>query len=297
LTMYINGSQVAQNTTVTQSYISEILRIGAHYGGGTTGSYWNGKIAQARVYNTALSAANILTNFNATKGGYLVATSSLVAYYDPADTASYLGSGTRLNNLVGSDLSGTMTSVSYTSPYLSFNGSTSQVSIPDNASLEPGSGDWSIEIWIRYTAIAGQPRTYLSKTNNGGGAVDWGYGFRTNIGASTTYMEVGNGTTSVTSPSTSVSVGVWYQIVGVWTNVASNSIALYKNGVLVGSNVHSFASIKNTSNPLYIGNYNGNEYAQQFEGDVGIVRIYNKALSADEIKNNYDANKATYGLT
>lgn len=297
MTMYINGTQVAQNTNVTLSYISEILRIGAHYGGGTTGSYWNGEIAQARVYNTALSAANILTNFNATKGGYLVATSSLVAYYDPADTASYLGSGTRLNNLVGSDLSGTMTSVTYTSPYLSFNGSTSQISIADSASLEPGSGDWSVEIWLRYTAIAGKTRTYLSKTNNGGGSADWGYGFRTNPNTSTTYMEVGNGTTSITSPSTSVTTGVWYQIVGVWTNVASNSIALYNNGVLVGSNAHSFASIRDTTRPLYIGNYNGNEFAQQFEGDIGIVRIYNKALSADEVKNNYDANKVTYGLT
>lgn len=296
MTLYVNGSQVNQNTNVTQTYVGETLRIGSHVSGATPTSFWNGRIAQVRIYNTELTAANVLNNFNATKGGYLVTTSSLVLSYDPTDTASYPGTGTTLTNLVGGGLNGTMTSVSYTSPYLSFNGSTSQVSIADSASLEPGTGDWSIEVWLRYTTIAGKTRTYVSKTNNNGGSADWGYGLRTNANTSTTYLEVGNGTTSITSPTTSVTTGVWYQIVGVWTNVATNSIALYKNGALVGSSSHSFTSIKNTTTPLYLGNYNGNEFAQQFEGDMGVVRIYSKALTAVEVQNNYDANRATYGL-
>jgi len=288
---------VNQNTNVTQSYVSEVLRIGSHStAGGTPTSFWNGKFAQVRVYNTALTAANVLNNFNATKGGYLVTTSSLVLYYDPSDNASYPGTGTTLTNLQGTGLNGTMTDLTYTNPYLTYNGSTSQVSIADNAALEPGSGDWSIEVWLRYNVIAGKTRTYVSKTNGGGGSADWGYGLRTNSVSSTTYMEVGSGTTSLSSPSTPVTTGVWYQIVGVWTNVASNSIALYKNGTLVGSNSHSFTSIKNTTTPLYLGNYNGNEFAQQFDGNMGIVRIYSKALSAAEVQNNYDANKALYGL-
>jgi hypothetical protein len=296
MTLYINGTQVNQNTSVTQSYISETLRIGSHFSGGSTVAFWSGKIAQARVYNTELSAANILTNFNATKGGYLVATSGLVLYYDPSDTASYPGSGTTLTNLLGTGLNGTMTSLTYTSPYLTYNGSTSQVSIADNASLEPGSGDFTVEVWIRYNVITGKTRTYLSKTDNLGLAASWSYGFRTNSVTSVTYFEVGNGTTAVTSPSTSVTTGVWYQIVGVWTNVAADTIALYKNGALVGSNAHTFTSVKNSTNPLYLGNYNGNEFDQAFAGDMGIVRIYNRALSAAEILNNYDANKSFYGL-
>ncbi len=296
MTLYINGTAVNQNTNVTLSYIGETLRIGSHISGATPVSFWTGNIAQARVYNTALSAANVLTNFNATKGGYLVTTSNLVLYYNQIDTASYPGTGTTVTSLVGSGLNGTMTAITYTSPYFTFNGTTSQISVADNAALEPGTGDWTVEVWIKYSVITGKTRTYVSKTNNGGGAADWGYGFRTNPSTNETYFEVGNGTTSVNSPATAVTTGTWYQIVGVWTNVAANSIALYKNGVLVGSNSHSFASIKNTTTPLYLGNYNGNEFAQQFQGDMGIVRIYNKALSAAEVLNNYDANKATYGL-
>ncbi len=300
MTLYINGVQVNQNTNVTQSFIGgETMRIGSHVTGVTPSSFWNGKIAQARVYNTALSAADILTNFNATKGGYLVTTTSLALYYDPTDTASYPGTGTTLTSLVGSGLNGTMTAITYTSPYFTFNGSTSQVSVADNAALEPGSGSFTLEAWIRYTTIAGKTRTYISKTDNGGRAIDWSYGLRTNSSTNVTYLEVGNGSTSITTPTTSVTTGVWYQIVGVFVPGASGTgtITLYKNGTLVGTNSHSFTSIKNSTNPLYLGNYNGNEYAQQFEGDMGIVRLYiGRALSAAEVLNNYDANKATYGL-
>ena len=298
MTLYINGAQVNQNTNVTQTYTSETLRIGSHVNAGTPVSFWSGRIAQVRVYNGALTADNLLSNFNATKGNYLIATTNLVLQYNPFDSASYPGTGTTLSNLAGAGLSGTMSSIAYsnTSTFFSFNGTTSQISVADNASLEPGSGDWTIEVWLRYSIITGKTRTYLSKTNNAGGSADWGYGLRTNPTTSVTYFEVGNGTTSITSPTTSVTSNVWYQIVGVWTNVALNSIALYKNGVFVGSNTHSFASIRDTSNALYLGNYNGNEFAQQFQGDMGIVRMYNRALTASEVLNNYDANKNIYGL-
>ena len=292
--LYINGALVNENTNVTQTYTSETLRIGSHVSGGTPTSFWNGRIAQVRIYNSVLTAENLLSNFNATKGNYLIATANQVLQYNPFDTLSYPGTGTTLSNLAGAGLSGTMSNITYTSPYFSFNGTTSQVSIADNASLEPGSGDWSVEIWLRFSIITGKTRTYLSKTNNNGGATDWGYGLRANPTTSVTYLEVGNGTTSVTSPTTSVTSNVWYQIVGVWTNVALNSIALYKNGAFVGSNTHSFASIRDTSNALYIGNYNGNEFAQQFQGDIGIVRMYNRAIPASEVLNNYDANKNLY---
>ncbi len=294
--LFINGAQVNENTSVTQTYTSETLRIGSHVNAGTPVSFWSGRIAQVRVYNAALSAENLLSNFNATKGNYLIATTNLVLQYNPFDTLSYPGTGTTLSNIAASGLNGTMSNITYTSPYISFNGTTSQVSVADNASLEPGSGDWTVEVWLRYSVITGRTRTYLSKTNNNGGSADWGYGLRTNPTTSVTYFEVGNGTTSVTSPTTSVTSNVWYQIVGVWTNVALNSIGLYKNGAFVGSNSHSFASIRDTTNPLYLGNYNGNEFAQQFQGDMGIVRIYNRALTASEVLNNYDANKALYGL-
>lgn len=70
MTLYINGVQVSQNTSVTQSYISQIERIGAHYAGGSPVSFWDGKIAQVRVYNTALTGTDVLQNYDAEKSRY-----------------------------------------------------------------------------------------------------------------------------------------------------------------------------------------------------------------------------------
>ena len=220
---------------------------------------------------------------------------NLVLYYDPSNSSSYSGTGTTVNDLSANGLNGTMSNITFTSPYFTYNGSTSQVSRADNNLLEPGTGDFTLEVWVYYSVIAGNQRTFISKTNNGGGASDWSYGLRTNI-AGDTYLEVGNGTTSVTSPSFTVSANTWYQVVGVWTNVASNSIELYINGTSKGSNSHSFASILNSTNPLYLGNYNGNEYLQQFNGRMGVVRMYSRALSSSQVQQNFNADKSKYGL-
>jgi hypothetical protein len=68
--LYINGVQVSENTGVAQSYVSEIERIGAHFFNGNPVSFWNGKISQVRVYSDALSAADVLENFNTNKARY-----------------------------------------------------------------------------------------------------------------------------------------------------------------------------------------------------------------------------------
>ena len=109
-------------------------------------------------------------------------------------------------------------------------------------------------------------------------------------------MEIGNGSTSITTPSSTLSTNTWYQVVGVWTNVASNSLALYINGSLIGSNSHSVTSIKNTTSPLYIGSFNGGQFAQWLNGRMGVVRMYNSALTGSQVLQNFNADKSKYGL-
>lgn len=222
--------------------------------------------------------------------------SNLILHYDPNTSSSYPGTGTTVFDLSASGLNGTMTNITHTAPYFAYNGTSSQISVADNATLEPGTGDFTLEAWVYHAVITGSTRTFISKTNNNGGAADWSYGLRTNGSTGATYLEVGNGTTSVNSPSYTVSTGQWYQIVGVWTNVATNSIALYANGASQGSNAHSFASVKNSINPLYLGGYNGGEFSQWLNGRIGIVRMYNRALNSTEVAQNFNANKSLYGI-
>jgi hypothetical protein len=221
-------------------------------------------------------------------------TTNLVLYYDPSNSSSYPGSGTTINDLSGNGLNGSMSGITFTTPYFSYNGSSSQISVADNPLLEPGSGDWSIEFWVNYSVLAGSSRILIAKTD-GGGPGDWGYGLRTAANGNT-FMEIGNGTTSLQSSLTALTTNTWYQVVGVWTNVSSNSLSLYINGNLIGSISHSFTSIKNTTSPLYLGSFNGGQFSQWLNGRMGVVRMYNKSLTGSEVLQNFNADKSKYGL-
>jgi hypothetical protein len=67
--LYNNGTQVSQNLSVTQSYVSETLRIGSHFGLSPI-SFWDGKISQVRVYNQEISSSSISSIFNSQKSRY-----------------------------------------------------------------------------------------------------------------------------------------------------------------------------------------------------------------------------------
>jgi hypothetical protein len=224
-------------------------------------------------------------------------TSNLILYYDPSNPSSYSGSGTVINDLSGNGLNGSMSGITFTSPYFTYNGTSSQIRVADNALLEPGSGDWTMEAWV-YQSASGND-VVLGKFDNGGLSQDVSYSIRTTI--TTYYAQYGSGTGSgatlfANSSNYVGTLNTWYQIVYVFTNVASNTIETFVNGVSIGTVSHSLSSLLNVTNPLYIGSYNGGEFAQWFDGRIGITRLYNAALTSSQVLQNYNANKSKYGL-
>lgn len=297
---YVDGTLTSSATSLGTSSSGGVgLRVARRWDEtAISTNYFPGDVGLTRIWNSALTATQVqeLYNDNVDRFSNSVVTSNLVGYWDPDLVASYSGSGTTINNLTATSLPGTMSNIAYTDPYFTYNGTSSTVSIADNAVLEPGSGDFSLEAWVYYSTITGSTRTFISKTDNGGTSANWSYGLRT-LATGSTYMEVGSGSGStVQSPAFTASTGQWYQIVGVWTNVAANTIELYVNGASQGSNAHALASVKNSIRPLYLGSYNGGEYSQWFNGRIGIVRYYSKALSGAEVLQNYNANRGVYGL-
>jgi hypothetical protein len=219
--------------------------------------------------------------------------SGLVLYFDPSNTASYPGSGTTITDLSGNGMNGTMSNITFTSPYFSYNGTNSQVAITDNALLEPGSGDWTMEVWVNQTNSGND--VVLGKFDPGGTSSDVSYSIRTTN--TSYYAQIGNGSGAYVNSTTHVgTTNTWYQIVYVFTNVAANTLQTFVNGNSIGSVNHSLASLLNTSANLYLGSYNNGEYSQWFDGKIGITRLYNKALTSTEVLNNYNADKSKYGL-
>jgi hypothetical protein len=253
------------------------------------------------------NASNLFINGNSVSLAYLNgnqmwstishATNGLVLYFDPSNPSSYPGSGTTITDLSGNGLNGTMSNITYTSPYFTYNGSSSQIEIADNALLEPGSGDWTMEVWVNQSVAGGD--VVLGKFDPGGLAQDVSYSIRTT--GTTYYSQIGSGAGSgatlfQNSTNHVGTIGIWYQIVYVFTNVAANTFQTFVNGSSIGSVGHSLASLLNTSANLYIGSYNNGEYPQYFDGKIGITRLYNRALASTEVLNNYNADKSKYGL-
>jgi hypothetical protein len=209
-------------------------------------------------------------------------------------TESYPGTGTSLVDLSGNGLTGTMSNLAFTTPAFTYNGTSSQVSIPDNEALEPGSGNWTIEAWFQPTQFTVNAQTVLGKFGNGGTSSIISYALRQGDG----YIraDFSNGTNALSSDNYSLSLNNWVQMVYVWDRVNS-TLYTYSNGVLKQTKTITISGgIRNGNTNLYIGSYNGGEYSQYFKGQIGIVKMYKKALSTTEVQNNYNSNKALYGL-
>jgi hypothetical protein len=190
-----------------------------------------------------------------------------------------------------------MTNITFTSPYFTYNGSSSSVSIADNALLEPGSGSWTMEVWLNQS-VSGND-VVLGKFDNGGLSIDVSYSIRT-IGTAY-YAQIGSGSGSgsnlfVNSTSYTGSLNTWYQIVYVFKNGGTKTLETFVNGVSIGSVNHNLPSILNSTNPLYLGSYNGGEFSQWFDGKIGITRLYNTSLTSTQVLQNFNADKSKYGL-
>lgn len=218
----------------------------------------------------------------------------LVLHYNPSMTECYPGSGTSLIDLSGNGMNGTMSNLTYSNPAFTYNGSNSQVSIPDNAIIEPGTGNWTMEAWFKPTQFTVSTQTVLGKFQNGGTSSIISYAMRQlngNIRA-----DFSNGTTAFTSDDYAIGLNTWVQMVYVWDRTNS-MLYTYSNGVLKQSRAITISGgIRNGTTNLFIGSYNGGEYSQYYTGQIGIVRLYSKALTAAEVLKNFNANKIVYGL-
>jgi hypothetical protein len=85
-----------------------------------------------------------------------------------------------------------------------------------------------------------------------------------------------------------------WMVITQTVSVTGNTFKTYVNGLIVGSSTLSSASI-NTFNGVLIGRgYFGG--AWNSNGRVGHVKVYNRALSAEEVLINFNATRSRYGL-
>jgi hypothetical protein len=291
-TFYINGQQVG--TTV------QTIAGNSHDwtgGVGTPNVQSFGYVANMEVYTSKLTQEQILQNYYNQLSRFQlpnIVTSNLVLWYDPSFSTSYSGSGSTITNLANTSLAGTLSNITYTNPYFTYNGSSSQVAVADNVLLEPSSGSWTMEAWVYQTGQGGS-QVILGKFDPGGLSADVSYSIRYN---GNLYAQMGDGAGGyVNSTTYNLPLNTWKQVVYVWTNSGgTKTLQTYINGVSIGSVNHTLNSILNTPSNLYLGSYNNGEYSQYFNGRIGVTRLYNAALTSAQVLQNFNADRSKYSI-
>lgn len=221
-------------------------------------------------------------------------TDGLVLYLDAMVPASYPGTGTTWTDLSGYGNNGTLfNSPTYSNAaggFFTFNGSNSFVSVPNSASLNPGSSNWTVSIWFNATSAAlagtyGGPILY-NKENLYEGSVG---GSVVEIAWQPSWAWYG------TTPT--LSAGVWYHTVHTYDGSTQR---IYLNGVQTWSQPMTGVIGSNT-NDLGIGcrGLSGGAGAGAsafFAGSVSMFSMYNRALTATEIQQNFNAQRGRFGI-
>jgi hypothetical protein len=78
-------------------------------------------------------------------------------------------------------------------------------------------------------------------------------------------------------------------------NYLTSSVTVYINGSSIGTTtVTGILSVPATT--MYIGNYQGAASGYRLNGSLPVFKIYNRALSATEIQQNFNAQRTRYGI-
>jgi hypothetical protein len=304
LRMYSNG---IGSTSNAQSYSNtfQINQIG-RYSNFTNQYNILGHLGETRFYNRALSDQEVLQNYNSSKNKYIntenYVTSNLVLNLDFGDTRCYIGTGNTAYDLTGLGHTASLVNgAAYSSLYggnILCDGVDDYIEVLTSPALDFGTINFSVEYWYRkleyttgYENIWG-PNIWRA----GGDAVnnEWSLG-------------IGNGSAGfgesvafyIQSPSNGIfykndtkivgSLNKFNQIVGIRNG---ELLEVYFNGSLLysenpGGGFSSSMPLNNISNNIRICNSYLNQYHSK--AHTGILRIYNKALSAREVNQNYQA--------
>ena len=213
------------------------------------------------------------------------AISNLALSLDASNLTSYAGSGNTSYDLITKTVI-TLSSVTFSSSgtlsYYIFSGA-GNITSSSNVGIS-GANSRTISCWAYFTSKAIQSLMCIGVNGAGTG---WG------IETSSTVFNLSKGNSGTVTGIT-YTTGQWYNIVYVGQNLSANSltISLYINGSLQYSGTDT--SINTTDSTLKLGTNNAGTLA--FNGRISQAKVYNKALSADEIKKNYDGSKSKFGL-
>lgn len=282
VSLYANNTVIA---TATNSSVfgSATGSVNIGIDGNNAAEPFSGLISNVLIYQKGLSAAEVAQNYQAQKSKFdnTIVQQGLILNLDADNPYSYAGAGTTWYDVSGNGYQATMSNLT-SANWVSYNGvRTFETNDTNDQGFRitsfPFPASRTYEIWINSKSFSLGWQTWF----------DDGGGERILFGTSTNTVHVYpdlNFTANLTT-------GTWYQLVYTLANGAGSACIAYVNGVSIGSGTYN--STIATSGTLYI--------LGDFSGEVtscycALARIYNRALSAAEVLQNYNATKGRFGL-
>jgi hypothetical protein len=278
--LYVNGTASGTGTAGNRNIVRNI-QIGAII----DSSFFIGEICEVLVFSRVLSATELkqVHTYLGQKWGISNTDRSIVD----------LG-GNNIGSFGGAAGSQTVANMPdydfYNKGALTFNGSSDEVNFGDVIKFT-STQDFTLEVWVNYLPNATSYVPLLSKEDS------TGFGYALKVDETYSYQPylVITGTTSAYRyANVNINDGVWHHIVGV-AKASSTTIDMYVDGVLINgiASLLSWAGTA-TTNALRLGKNYGSAF---FKGKLSNSKIYNKALSATEISQNYEAQKSKFANT
>jgi hypothetical protein len=225
------------------------------------------------------------------KSGPDIVENGLVLCLDAANKFSYPGTGTTWTDLSGNSNNGTLTN----GPTFSAGNMGSILFDGTNDYVDMGSSTYcnliniSVSVWVRVTSTSGYfLGRYYNTTVNGF--------FMYYDVASTKFSVDGreSGAAYLSRPTTNTyPLNNWYNF--TWTKSA-NVWSLYVNGSLDVSSSIGNGTTPFSNNTMWLGGFN--EGGAQYYSSVNLsnVVIYNRALTAAEVLQNFSATRDRFGV-
>ncbi len=222
----------------------------------------------------------------------------LVFSIDAGNSRCYSGSGNTSNTLVGTKIGALTNGVGFTNTNngsFTFDGTNDFIDLTTN--LNVGS-NFSVFAWI-YPGNIDVRNTVVGNSFSNSGTDGWLMATGTNyFGYSNTFfIAIGADSSYRTAINGSLILNAWNYIGGTITNGGGN-ITLYLSGIAVtsyqGGPMNTNTITYNTQD-MAIGRRVSTQ-AEYFIGRIAQVQIYNRALTEQEVLQNYNATKRRYGL-
>jgi hypothetical protein len=215
-----------------------------------------------------------------------IVTDGLVLALDAGNVKSYVSGSTTWFDKSGNGNNGTLINgPTFSSANLGsivFDGVDDYTTLPSY----PIPDNFSYSIWVKVNGN-GPQGTRSIVISNGSTYID------INAGNYILYsLMLSNGSQNlIRSPSGVVaSIGAWAHYAATYNRQQAK---LYFNGSEVGSSNYTLAPYNDLS-AFTVGCYAGSNY--NLNGNISIAQMYNRALSAQEVQQNFNATKTRYGL-